>query len=63
MHLYLNFFKLYIDLFKYIIRGDNDIAFLLDAGDTLVSFTGPRLSYLVTEKAIFTYLASKYLTK
>lgn len=56
MHLYLNFFKLYIDLFKYIkIRGDNDIAFVLDAGDTLVSFTGPRLSYLVTESNFYLF--------
>ena len=50
------------------MRGDN-IAFVPDARDTLVSFTVPRLSSLVqlfslgaiTE--IFTYFASKYLTK
>lgn len=47
MHLYLNFFTLYIDLFKYIMRGDNDIAVVPNAGDTLVSSTAPRLSSLV----------------
>ena len=29
------------------MRGDNDIAVVPDAGDTLVSFTAPRLSSLV----------------
>ena len=47
MHLYLNFAKLYIDLFKYMIRGDNDTNIFPDAGDTLVSLTLTRLSYLV----------------
>lgn len=48
MELYLNLVKLYNDFLKTIMRADNEVPIVLDAGDTLVSLTlTSYLSYLM----------------